>query len=306
MKGLVVKSTGSWYKVAHEDGTLYNCRIKGKFRLDDSKTTNPITVGDHIEFSLEEDGSGVITHREERKNYIIRKSVNLSKQSHIIAANVDRAYLITTITQPNTLLSFVDRFLVSAEAYRIPVTIICNKIDVYKKKDIALLEQWEDAYSKAGYPLLRISCVTGENIDALRHEMNNNISVVAGNSGVGKSTILNTIEPTLQVKTQKISVRHKSGQHTTTFAEMFALSGGGYVIDTPGIRAFGLLDFEKQELHHFFPEIFSRSAHCKFHNCTHIHEPDCAVIPAVEHGEIAYSRYENYVAMYCDTHNKHR
>ncbi|MFW5850692.1 MAG: ribosome small subunit-dependent GTPase A [Bacteroidota bacterium] len=306
MTGLVIKSTGSWYRVIDSDKTVYECRIKGKLRLRNSRSTNPVTVGDTVDFEIEDTTQGIITNIHQRKNYIIRKSVNLSKESHIIAANIDRAYLIVTISQPKTLLSFIDRFLVSAEAYAIPVTLVFNKYDIYSKKDLVQLSEWEDIYAKAGYPTLRLSCETKLNCNELRSQMQHKISVVVGNSGVGKTTILNTLFPELSLKTQKISKSHKTGQHTTTFSEMFILPEKTYIIDTPGIKSFGLLEVEKHELHHFFPEIFAASHNCKFHNCSHSHEPGCAVLPAVAEGHIAQSRYLNYCQLYDEEKSKHR
>jgi len=307
MQGLVVKSTGSWYKVLQNSTQEYfECRIKGKIRLDNLKSTNPIAVGDNVEFELEEDNTGVISEILSRKNYIIRKSANLSKQSHIIAANVDRAYLIVTIKTPKTLLSFIDRFLVSAEAYDIPVTIVVNKCDIYKKKELAVLEDWEHIYKQIGYDIKRISTITGEGIDALKKEMQGKITALAGNSGVGKSTLINTLEPHLEIKTKTVSHSHNKGQHTTTFAEMHELSNGGFIIDTPGIKAFGLLNFEKEELSHYFPEIFKYSSDCQFNNCTHAHEPECSVIKQVEEGKISISRYDNYFNLFSEVNSKHR
>ncbi|MDA3883758.1 MAG: ribosome small subunit-dependent GTPase A [Bacteroidales bacterium] len=307
MTGLVIKSTGSWYRVIDSNnGTIYDCRIKGKLRLRNSRSTSPVTIGDTVDFEIEQDSLGIITNIHERKNYIIRKSVNLSKESHIIAANIDRAYLVVTISQPKTLLSFVDRFLVSTEAYAIPVTLVFNKYDVYSEKDLKQLSEWEDIYAKAGYSTLRLSCKTRLNCDKLLSHMQNKISVVVGNSGVGKTTILNTLFPELSLKTQKISQSHKTGQHTTTFSEMFLLPENTYIIDTPGIKSFGLLELEKHELHHYFPEIFVASHNCKFHNCSHSHEPGCAVLPAVAENRIAKSRYINYCQLYDEEKSKHR
>ncbi|MFO7869495.1 MAG: ribosome small subunit-dependent GTPase A [Bacteroidales bacterium] len=306
MKGLVIKSTGSWYRVIVSDETCYECRIKGKLRLNNSRSTNPVTVGDTVDFEIEEPNQGIITNIHKRKNYIIRKSVNLSKESHIIAANIDRAFLVVTISQPKTLLSFIDRFLVSAEAYGIPATLIFNKYDIYTEKDRTQLAEWENIYAKAGYSTLRLSCNTNLNCSILHSHIQNKISVVVGNSGVGKSTILNTLFPNLNLKTQKISQLHKTGQHTTTFSEMFLLPESTYIIDTPGIKSFGILDVEKHELHHFFPEIFSASENCKFYNCTHTHEPGCAVLSAVAEGNIAESRYLNYCQLFEEEESKHR
>lgn len=307
MKGVVVKSTGSWYRVLADNRSVFECRIKGKLRLDDSKSTNPIAVGDRVEFTLEDNTRGIISEILERKNYIIRKASNLSKQSHVIAANVDRAYLVVTIHSPQTLLSFIDRFLVSAHAYDIPCTIVVNKYDtLVSEPDITLFEEWKRIYDLAGYELLEVSAHSGHNIQTLKHQMKGNICVFAGNSGVGKSSLIHALDPQTSVKIQEISKAHSKGQHTTTFAEMFELDFGAYIIDTPGIKAFGLLDFDRDELAHYFPEIFRISSRCQFHNCTHLHEPNCAVLEAVERGEIPVSRYENYVSICFDEQTKHR
>ncbi len=307
MRGLVIKSTGSWYKVL-EDGTqaVYDCRMKGKIRLSNIKSTNPIAVGDRVEYNLENDNTGVITNIENRKNYIIRKATNLSKQSHIIAANVDRAYLVVTLHSPTTLLSFIDRFLVSAEAYNIPVTLLFNKCDMYSKEELQTIAEWESIYSKIGYETLTISAKTNYNISTLRTEMQGKITVFAGNSGVGKSSIVNAIDSSINIATQKVSDSHNKGQHTTTFAEMHKISNGGFIIDTPGVKAFGLLNFEQEELSHYFPEIFESSKNCQFNNCTHTHEPKCAVVKDVAESNISLSRYENYLKIIDDNNSKHR
>ena len=312
-KGLVIKSTGSWYTVKEESGKLYSCKIKGKFRMKGIRTTNPISVGDIVYFDLvsqsesdQEETVGLIKKIEPRKNYIIRKSSNLSKQSQIIAANVDQAFLIVTITHPRTLTGFIDRFLVSAEAYRIPVKLVFNKLDLYNEDDYEVLEDYLHIYEGAGYKCLQVAAAKDFNMDTLRDEMGGKINVLSGHSGVGKSTIINKLEPRLEIKTAAISEIHQQGKHTTTFAEMHEMQNGGYIIDTPGVRGFGITDIEKKELSHYFPEIFAKSEECQFNNCSHQHEPKCAVKLAVEEGDIAYTRYESYISMMEDTDEKYR
>lgn len=270
------------------------------------RSTNPIAVGDIVEFDKEDDETGVIRKIVERKNYIIRRSSNLSKESHIIAANVDQAVLIATINYPETLTSFIDRFLVSAEAYKIPVTIVFNKIDLYSEEENQTLDEWISIYEKVGYKCLKVSAEKDINIDQFKHLLEGSISVLSGNSGVGKSTLINKIAPHLDLKTAAISGYHKKGQHTTTFAEMFSLGNNGWIIDTPGVKAFGLLEMHKKELHHYFPEMFELLDQCQFANCTHTHEPKCAVKEAVENGEISTIRYNNYINMLEDENEKHR
>ena len=300
MKGIVIKSTGSWYSVRLENGEQVEARIKGKFRLLGIKTTNPIAVGDKVHLVKEEDGTAVINTIEERKNYIIRKSINLSKRAHIIAANIDQALLIVTLSQPKTYTAFIDRFLVTAEAYHIPTIIVFNKIDVYSEKENLELDFLIKAYTKVGYRCIKTSATENINIDEIKKIMKDKVSMVSGHSGVGKSTLLNTIEKTLTLKTSEISEMHQSGKHTTTFAEMFPLSFGGYIIDTPGIKAFGLIDFDKTELSHYFLEMRERLDNCHFNNCVHINEPKCAVKEALEQNQIEGFRYNNYVSMFTD------
>lgn len=300
VQGLVIKSTGSWYKVRIENGDIVDCKIKGKFRIDNLKSTNPIAVGDIVSFQMNPDGIGSISEIHDRKNYIIRKSSNLSKQSHIIAANIDCAYLVVTLKFPETYLLFIDRFLVTCEAYNIPVTIVVNKTDLYQEKEMKLLEEWRTIYTKSGYNFIAVSATTNQNVDYLRELMTGKINLFSGNSGVGKSTLVNCIEPGLLLKTDIVSSHNKKGQHTTTFAEMFELSNGGYIIDTPGLKAFGLLEMEKWEISHYFPEMFGLLDECQYHNCTHVHEPGCKVIQALESGEISNSRYQNYLSLMTD------
>ncbi len=305
MKGIVAKSTGSWYVVYKEDGTKLACRLKGKFRIKGIKSTNPVAVGDHVIFDLEEDkNTGVITQIIARKNYIIRKSVNLSKQTHIIAANIDIAFLVITINNPPTFTGFIDRFLATAEAYNIPTVLLFNKIDSYEKEELKKLEELETIYAKIGYDCLAISATQKTNIDAVKKLMKDKTTMFSGHSGAGKSTLINVIEPALNLKTAPISKQHQQGIHTTTFAEMFPLSFGGFIIDTPGIKGFGVVDFDVQEISHFFREIFETSSVCKYNNCLHINEPKCAVKEAVENGNIALSRYKSYLQlMEGDTEN---
>ncbi len=311
-KGIVIKSTGSWYTVKQEDGSNIECKIKGKFRIKGIKSTNPIAVGDHVEFkvskTIEDDKNthiGLIIKIIDRKNYIIRKSTNLSKQSHIIAANIDQAFLVVTVNFPITTTTFIDRFLASAEAYRIPCTLIFNKIDRYNPEQILTMNKLIELYESIGYRCLTTSAKKKIGLDTLQSWMENKTNVFSGHSGVGKSTLINAIEPNLNLKTKEISDYHQTGKHTTTFSEMFDLSFGGYIIDTPGIKGFGMLDMEKEEIGHYFPEIFKRLEKCQFYNCTHIHEPGCEVKNAVANGEISESRYFSYVGL-LDGEEKYR
>lgn len=296
-KGVVIKSTGSWYTVEAESGDLINCRIKGKFRIKGIKATNPVAVGDVVEFEEKGGDDSVITKIYERKNYIIRKSTNLSKQFHIIAANVDQALLIVTVNYPVTSTVFIDRFLISAEAYSIPVYIVFNKTDLYDDADMDKLNELMQIYENIGYKCIPVSAKDNVNTNVVKEILKDKVTVLSGHSGVGKSTLINKIEPGLELKTSEISELHQTGKHTTTFAEMFRLNEGGSIVDTPGIRGYGLFDMAKEELSHFFPEIFKESEHCKFYNCTHVHEPGCAVVEAVKEGKISLSRYESYISL---------
>lgn len=298
MTGTVYKSTGSWYTVKSEAGDFVECRIKGKFRMKGIKSTNPIAVGDLVDFDLDETTDEVIGQIHtihDRKNYIVRKSVNLSKQTHIIASNIDVVFLIVTIHNPVTTTSFIDRFLVTAEAYGIEAVLLFNKIDTFTKEieDEQLYLQY--IYSKIGYQCLRVSAATGKGIAELKEVMKDKVCMFSGHSGVGKSTLVNALEPGLNLKTKEISDSHSQGQHTTTFAEMFDLSFGAKIIDTPGIRGFGVVDMEKQEIGDYFPEFFALKDQCKFNNCLHKEEPHCAVKKALEEDEIAWSRYNSYL-----------
>ncbi len=298
MKGTVYKSTGSWYTVKAENGLFYECRIKGKFRIQGIKSTNPIAVGDKVTFKLQtkdEKTQGIISEIEERENYIVRRSVNLSKRTHILAANIDQLFLVITLNNPPTFTSFIDRFLVTAEAYHIKTVLLFNKMDAYNNEETLEIEYLKAIYSAIGYECLTLSAQTGANIDRLKLLMKGKVSIFAGHSGVGKSTLINTLEPGLDIKTKEISEQHLQGQHTTTFAEMYDLSFDAKIIDTPGVKGFGVVDIEKEELSDYFPEFFKRKEHCKFNNCLHLKEPQCAVKEALEAGEIPWSRYRSYV-----------
>ncbi len=296
-KGIVIKSTGSWYQVKPDNSDTVACKLKGKFRIKGIKTTNPIAVGDRVEFQMQDDGTGVINKIVPRKNYIIRKSTKLSKQAHIMAANIDEAILVATLAMPRTSTGFIDRFLVSAEAYHIPAKIIFNKNDIYSEEEKNQLEQLSSMYDKVGYPTLVTSAKTAENLDQIKALLDGKLSVISGHSGVGKSALLNVLVPGLNLRIGDISEVHLKGKHTTTFAELHQIWDNTYVVDTPGIKEFGLVDIEKDELRLYFPEMMRTSVNCKFYNCTHVHEPGCAVRVAVEAGEIASSRYENYLNM---------
>jgi len=304
-EGLVIKSTGSRYTVLLADNTRVICRIRGKLRLDGIKSTNPVSVGDRVLFDTEGE-EGVIYEIQERKNYVIRRSSNLSKESHILAANVDQAVLIVTINYPITTRVFVDRFIAASEAYRIPVKLVFNKLDRYDRKHQLILEEWRELYEGIGYQTLAVSAKKQDDLEEVKALLKDRVSVLSGHSGVGKSTLVNRIEPGLNLKTAEISDAHHTGKHTTTFAEMHPLSFGGYIIDTPGIRGFGLVHIEKEELYHFFTEIFKAAGDCKFHNCSHSNEPGCMVKQAVEEGRIAWSRYESYLSILQNSNEKYR
>ena len=305
MEGLVIKSTGSWYEVLTDGGKTVNCRIKGKFRTLDIKTTNPMAVGDRVIIEPEPDQeTGLITALHPRKNYIIRKSVNLSKQAQIIAANLDQAFLIVTLASPRTSLGFIDRFLVTAEAYEIPAKLIFNKLDLFSEEGIEILEEYQSIYENAGYPCYSVSAIKETNLDQIRDLLKDKVTLVSGHSGVGKSTLINALLPGKELKTGEISDWSDKGKHTTTFAEMFQLPFGGYLIDTPGIRELGVFDIEKQDLGRLFPEIRKLMGNCRFHNCRHINEPGCAVLEALEKGELESSRYDSYLSIYHDNETR--
>ena len=298
-KGIVYRSTGSWYTVESQ-GVFYECRIKGKLRLKGIKSTNPVAVGDRVHFEIDsraQANEGNITQIEERQNYIVRKSVNLSKQTHIIASNIDQVFLLVTLNNPPTFPAFIDRFLVTAEAYQIRAVLLFNKIDTYTTAELDDLQMLQNIYQEIGYVTQPISAINGEGVDAIKTLMQDKVSMFSGHSGVGKSTLVNAISPELALKTAAISKQHQQGMHTTTFAEMFALSNGIKIIDTPGIKGFGVVDMLPEEISNYFPEFYKRKMDCKFHNCIHINEPKCAIIDAVENEEIALSRYTSYVQM---------
>ncbi|WDF77911.1 ribosome small subunit-dependent GTPase A [Mucilaginibacter sp. AW1-7] len=299
MQGLLIKSTGSWYQVQTPDGQRIDCRIKGKFRMQGITTTNPVAVGDVVEFEMEpEQESGVITKLHQRKNYIIRKAINLSKQAQIIAANLDQALLVVTLASPRTSLGFIDRFLVTAEAYDIPARLIFNKVDLFSDEGLEILADLKAVYEKIGYPCFEVSALEGTNIDKVQELLKDKVTLFSGHSGVGKSSLINALLPNLDLRTHMVSEWSDKGMHTTTFAEMFELPQGGFIIDTPGIRELGVIDIEKNELSHFFPEMRSRMNQCRFNNCRHINEPGCAVLEALEEGDIELSRYESYLSIY--------
>lgn len=297
MHGLIIKNTGSWYTVKTDDGRIVECKVKGNFRLKGIRSTSPVAVGDYVDIIMNTEGTALISAIDDRKNYIIRKASNLSKQSQIIAANLDQALLIITIKQPETSTTFIDRFLAGAEAYRVPVVLVFNKTDLLNDDERRYQQQMVTLYETIGYPCIEISAETGMGIDQLQTLLKQKVTLVSGNSGVGKSTLINAIIPHADQRTAEISNAHGTGMHTTTFSEMIELAEGGYLIDTPGIKGFGTFDIEREELTSYFKEIFEFSKDCKFNNCTHTHEPGCAVIQAVENHYISASRYQSYLNM---------
>ena len=299
MQGLIIKSTGSWYRVLAQNSEEIDCRIRGKFRIKGITTTNPFAVGDLVDLEMEPDLlTGVITKLHNRKNYIIRKSVNLSKQGQIIAANLDQAFLIVTLASPRTSLGFIDRFLVTAEAYHIPAILIFNKLDLFSEDGLEILTEYQSIYENIGYPCYSVSALQKTHIDKISDLLKDKVTLFSGHSGVGKSTLINALLPGSEIKTGEISDWSDKGKHTTTFAEMFSLPFGGYLIDTPGIRELGVIDIEKAELGQLFPEMRKRMGDCRFHNCRHINEPGCAVLAAVADDEISASRYDSYLSIY--------
>ena len=301
VEGIVIKNTGSWYLVGTASGESIPCKIKGNFRLKGIRSTNPIAVGDHVDIELNPDNTAFITRIHDRKNYIIRRASNLSKESHIIAANIDQALLIVTINSPVTSTTFIDRFLATAEAYRIPVVLVINKSDTFTDEDKEYAEALCYLYRSIGYECGCVSATTGEGFELVDASITGKITLLSGNSGVGKSTIINRILPDAHVKTGAVSASHHKGMHTTTFSEMYPLPQGGYIIDTPGIKGFGTIDFDPKEVAHFFPEIFRIAQQCKFGDCTHRHEPGCAVLQALENHEISQSRYASYLSIIDDS-----
>ena len=298
MHGLVIRNTGSWYtvKIDGTDNTV-EAKVKGNFRLKGIRSTNPIAIGDKVEFIPQPDGTALISAIDDRKNYIIRKATNLSKQSHIIAANLDQCFLIVTVAQPETSTTFIDRFLATAEAYRVPVVLVFNKIDVLNEEEQEYLNSMIDLYEYVGYKCLKVSAKTGAGVDAVAEELKGKVTLLSGNSGVGKSTLINNLFPDLNLKTSEISDAYNTGKHTTTFSEMYPIGNDGYIIDTPGIKGFGTFNMEREEVGHYFKEIFRISEDCRFNNCTHTHEPGCAVRQAVENHDISESRYTSYLSM---------
>jgi ribosome biogenesis GTPase len=300
MKGIVLKSTGKWYEVKAEDGRVYSCQIVGKIRLKDVVTTNPVAAGDHVVIELENEDQGNITVIEERRNYIIRKSVNLSKEAQIIAANLDQAFLVVTITRPQTTPGFIDRFLATADAYDIPVVMIFHKMDQYDEEELEEVNELIDVYEKIGYPCLRTSIEDSSSLVSFTDLLKDKVTLISGHSATGKSSLVNFVIPGRDLRIGEVSESSNKGQHTTTFSEMHELPFGGYIVDTPGIKGFGLVDIPKDELHHHFKEFFALLPACKYHNCMHLNEPGCAVRKALEKNEVAPSRYNSYVSMYND------
>ncbi len=306
MKGLVYKSTGSWYQVKSDEGNFYQCRIKGKLRLSGIRSTSPVAVGDRVGFDLDDEAIGVIHTIDQRENYLVRKSVNLSKQLHIIGANIDLVFLVITLKNPETFTTFIDRFLVSAAAFGIETIMLFNKMDQYSEEELEIVNELKELYTSIGYQSVLCSTKSGQGISELQNLMKNNTSIFSGHSGVGKSTLINTVAPELRLKIGEISEQHGQGQHTTTFAEMFDLSFGGRIIDSPGIRGFGIADIDKEEIARYFKEFFKASENCKFNNCQHLSEPGCAVKSELEEGVIAESRYQSYLSMVLEEEGPYR
>lgn len=303
--GVIIQTTGANHIVESKE-TLYNCIIRGKLRLKAYKSTNPVAVGDIVDFELIDESNGIIVKIHERKNCIIRKSTNLSKESHIIASNIDQAIFIFTMRNPVTTTVFLDRFLVAAESYSIPAIILFNKIDIYKSEEFNEVAELMATYDEIGYKIIETSVANNYNLELVKEILKDRVTLISGHSGVGKTSLINAIVPELNLKTAEISESHYSGKHTTTFARMLALPFGGHIIDTPGIRGFGLIEIKKEEVYHFFPEFFKMAENCKYYNCTHLNEPECAVKEAVENGLISWSRYKSYLNIIMDEADKHR
>ncbi len=306
MKGIVIKSTGSWYTVLLENEEIWECRILGKFRIQGIKSTNPIAVGDRVEMEVDdaEVKHGMIVKLYDRDNYIIRRSINLSKQTQIIASNIDQAFLVVTFAKPRTSFGFIDRFLVTSEAYHIPTILIFNKIDIYEPDDLAYLDEVKNMYESIGYPVLLVSALNGEGITELKHQCKNKTSLFSGHSGVGKSTLVNQIIPGIQLRTTAVSEASSKGVHTTTFAEMHRIPTGGFIIDSPGIRELGIVQLEKEEISHYFPEMRDLLNQCRFNNCSHVNEPGCAIKKAVDENKISLIRYESYLSILANEDNR--
>lgn len=307
MRGIVTKSTGSWYTVVDENNQQWECRIIGKFRMQGIKSTNPIAVGDYVEIETEDEEKkqALLVKLYDRKNYIVRKSINLSKQTQVIAANIDQAFLVVTFAKPRTSFGFIDRFLVTSEAYHIATILVFNKIDIYDEEDLSFVNEIKDMYQNIGYPVLFISALKGDGIEELKNQCKNKTSLFSGHSGVGKSTLVNQLIPGIDLKTSEISDASSKGVHTTTFAERYEIPGGGFIIDSPGIRELGLVELKKEEISHYFPEMRSILNECKFNNCTHTNEPLCAIKKAVDDSKISLIRYDSYLSIFADEDNRH-
>ncbi len=306
MKGIVIKSTGSWYSVLLENEEIWECRILGKFRIQEIKSTNPVAVGDRVEIEVDdaEIKHGMIVKLYERDNYIIRRSINLSKQTQIIASNIDQAFLVITFAKPRTSFGFIDRFLVTSEAYHIPTILVFNKIDIYEPDDLAYLDEVKNMYESIGYPVLLVSALTGDGVSELKNQCKNKTSLFSGHSGVGKSTLVNLIIPGIQLRTTAVSEASSKGVHTTTFAEMHRIPTGGFIIDSPGIRELGIVQLEKEEISHYFPEMRDLLNQCRFNNCSHVNEPGCAIKKAVDENKISLIRYESYLSILANEDNR--